>query len=99
MTMTIFNTAKGRLETVDFEISDHNTTWFDAYEKDDEVYRITDMNGGLLIGEKGYGYPVWFDAILRVDIDYDKQKATELKDSYTVRKSPSILTPAIPERP
>lgn len=83
MTMTIFNTAKGRLETVDFEISDHNTTWFDECEKDHEVYTITDMNGGMLIGELGYGYPVWFSDISRANIDYDKRKATELKDSYT----------------
>ena len=50
MTMTIFNTAKSRLETVDFEISDHNTTWFEECEKDHEVYTITDMNGGKLVG-------------------------------------------------
>jgi len=83
MPITIFNTAKSRLETVDFEISKDNTTWFDDYEKDYEVYTITDMNDGLLIGELGYGYPVWFDDISRADIGYDKQRATELKAAYT----------------
>ena len=83
MSITIFNTAKSRLETVEFEISRENTTWFDDYEKDYEAYTITDMNGGLLISELGYGYPVWFDDISRADIGYDKQRATELKDSYT----------------
>lgn len=34
MSITIFNTAKSRLETVDFELSRENTTWFDDYERD-----------------------------------------------------------------
>jgi len=83
MPITIFNTLKSRLETVDFEISDKNTTWFDDYEKDHEVYMITDMNGGILISELGYTYPVWFGGISRADIGYGKQRATELKGSYT----------------
>ena len=95
MPVTIFNTAKSRLEKVDFEISHKNTTWFDDYEKDDEVYTITDMNGGILIGELGYGYPVWFDDISRADIGYDKQRAAELKDAHILaRRSSPIRTPA-----
>ena len=82
MSITIFNTAKNRLETIDFELSRENTTWFDEYERDYEVYTITDMNGGLLIGELGWGYPVWFDDISRADVGYNKQRATELKDAY-----------------
>lgn len=83
MPVTIFNTAKSRLETVDFEITAKNTTWFDDDEKDHEVSMITDMNGGILISERGYTYPVWFGVISRADIGYDKQKAMELKGSYT----------------
>jgi len=83
MPITIFNTLKSRLETIDFERSAKNTTWFDDYEKDHEVSMITDMNGGILISERGYAYPVWFDGISRADIGYDKQKAVELKGSYT----------------
>jgi len=82
MSIIIFNTLKSRLETVDFEISDKNTTWFDDYENDHEVSMITDMDGGILISERGYTYPVWFGSISRSDIGYDKQRATKLKDSY-----------------
>ena len=85
MPVTIFNTQKSRLETVDFEISDKNTTWFDDYEKDDEVSMITDMNDGILISERGYTYPVWFGGISRSDIGYDKQGVAELKNAYTGR--------------
>ncbi|EFK05397.1 conserved domain protein [delta proteobacterium NaphS2] len=30
--ITIYNTLKGRLETVSFEFTDENTTWFDNLE-------------------------------------------------------------------
>lgn len=82
MSITILNTAKGRLETVDFEMTEENTTWFDDYEKDYEVYTISDMNGGILIGELGYSYPVLVDDITRTDIGYDKQRAKELLEIY-----------------
>lgn len=82
MSMTILNTAESRLETVDFEITKKNTTWFDDYERDYEVYTISDINGGILIGELGYSYPVWIDDISRADIGYDKQRAKELLDLY-----------------
>jgi len=39
--ITIYNTLKGRLETVDFEFTKENTTWFDGLE-DYYIYRITD---------------------------------------------------------
>ncbi len=47
--MTIYNTAKYRLETVDIEITDKNSTWFDDRTDTDSIYRITDFKGGLLI--------------------------------------------------
>ena len=55
--ITIYNTLKGRLETVDFEFSPENTTWFDDVENY-EIYRVADGFGGLLIQENGYTYPV-----------------------------------------
>ena len=82
MPMTILNTAESRLETVDFEITRENTTWFDDYEKDYEVYTISDIDGGILIGELGYSYPVWIYGMSRADIGYNKQKARELLDIY-----------------
>ena len=57
---TIYNTLKGRLETVDFEFTSENTTWFDDAEEY-LIYRIADAFGGLLIQETGYSYPVLVD--------------------------------------
>jgi len=46
--MTIYNTAKHRLETVDIEITDKNSTWFDDRTDTCSIYGITDFQGGLL---------------------------------------------------
>jgi hypothetical protein len=51
METTVYNPQKGRLETIDVEITKENTTWFDDYETGDEIYTITDVNGDLLVGE------------------------------------------------
>jgi len=81
--LTIYKTLKSRLETINFEITDKNTTWFDDWENDQDVYMITDVFGGLLIKERGYNYPVWIDGVSRAEIGYSRDKAFELKDSYT----------------
>ena len=75
--ITIYNTVKGRLETVRFEFTPENTTWFDDSETS-EIYRIADGFGGLLIQETGYTYPVLIGDISRADIGNDEQKALEL---------------------
>lgn len=75
--ITIYNTLKGRLETLNFEFTPENTTWFDAVE-DYEIYRIADAFGGLLIQESGYSYPVLIDDFSRADIGNNQQKALEL---------------------
>lgn len=72
--ITIYNTLKGRHETVRFEFTPKNTTWFDSRE----IYRIADAFGGLLIQESGYSYPVLIGAVSRTDIGDNKQKALEL---------------------
>ncbi|MFQ5485435.1 MAG: hypothetical protein ACE5DO_08940 [Desulfobacterales bacterium] len=72
--ITIYNTLKGRLETVHFEFTDKNTTWFDDVEGYD-IYRIADAFGGLLIQETGYTYPILIDGTSRSDIGNDQQKA------------------------
>ena len=79
MQITIANPQKGRLETIEIEFSDRNTTWFDDGENDDDIYTITDFEGCLLISERGYTYPVLIYDKSRKDIDYDKYKAYELK--------------------
>ncbi len=75
--ITIYNTLKGRHETVEFEFTSENTTWFDD-RKPSEVYRIADGFGGLLIQETGYTYPVLIGDISRSDIGNDEQRVLEL---------------------
>ena len=75
--ITIYNTLKGRLETVNFEFTPENTTWFDELEHSD-IYRIADAFGGLLVQETGYSYPILIDDVSRSDIGNDQQRALEL---------------------
>jgi len=82
MEMTVYNSQKGRLETIDVEFTDENTTWFDTGTDDRESYMITDVEGALLIREAGYTYPLRIYDMSRADIDYDQRKATELKQRY-----------------
>jgi len=82
MQITIANPQKGRLETIDIEFTDENTTWFDVEENTDGIYTVTDFEGGLLISELSYSYPILIYDTSRKDIDYDKHKAYELKCRY-----------------
>ena len=75
--ITIYNTLKGRLETVNFKFTTENTTWFDDIEGYD-IYRIADAFGGLLIQETGYAYPILFGDVSRSDIGNNQQKALKL---------------------
>ena len=75
--ITIYNTLKGRLETIHFDFTSENTTWFDDIE-DYDIYRIADGVGGLLIQETGYTYPVLIGDVSRSDIGNNQQKALEL---------------------
>ena len=82
MQITIANPQKGRLETIDIEFTDENTTWFDDEENSDSIYRVTDFEGGLLMSELIYSYPILIYDTSRKDIAYDKRKADELKRRY-----------------
>jgi hypothetical protein len=75
--ITIYNTLKGRLETVNFEFTPENTTWFDDVE-DYVIYRVADAFGGLLIQETGYTYPILIDDASRSDIGNKQQRALDL---------------------
>ena len=75
--VTIYNTLKSRPETVSFEFTPENTTWFDDVE-DYEIYSIADAFGGLLIQESGYTYPVLIGKASRSDIGNNQQKALGL---------------------
>ncbi len=80
MEMTVYNPQKGRLETIDAEFTDENTTRFDNCMDDEDVSMITDFQGGILISEFGYGRPVWVCDVSRDEIGHDQRKAKELKD-------------------
>ena len=78
MEMTIFNTAKHRLETINIEISDENSTWFRGSINTNAVSVITDFKDGLLIKQCNYNYPMWFNNVSRADIGHNRQKAQAL---------------------
>ncbi len=83
MNLTIYNTLKCRLMSICLKISQKNTTWFDDYTDDENIEMITDLDGGLLISQCGYNYPVWVDGVSRSDICYSEQKAKNLMKFYT----------------
>jgi hypothetical protein len=82
MELTTYNPQKGRLETLEVEFTDENTTWF-AYSRSTTISTITDFKGGILIKKNDYSYPVWLCDISRADIDYSKKRAKELMQSHT----------------
>jgi len=82
MEETVYNPQKGRLETIQIEYTEENTTWFDDYTNNQDIYRITDFDGGLLIKEYDYSYPVWVYDVTRSEINYDQNKAKEIRAQY-----------------
>jgi len=83
MQKTVYNPQKGRLETIDIAYTDENTTWFDDTGKSADVSKITDFEGGLVVSDSGYSYPVWIYDVSRSDIKYDRKKAFKLLQLYT----------------
>ena len=81
MELTTYNPQKGRLETLEVEFTEVNTTWFE-YSRNTSISTITDFKGGILIKKNDYSYPVWLYDISRADINYSKKKAKELMRSY-----------------
>lgn len=77
MECTIYNPQKGRLETIDVEITEENTTWFRYSRYIGSITRITDWNVGLLI-KAGFNSPVYLYDVSREDIGYSRKKAREL---------------------
>jgi len=72
--LTIANPYKGRLETIQINIANENTTFFDGGE-----VAITDYNNCLLV-RKGYSYPVIIYDVSRADIGNDLHKAIQLSE-------------------
>jgi hypothetical protein len=83
MEKTVYNPQKGRLETIDIDFTDENTTWFDDHEYIEEIYMVTDFEGGLIISGSNYDYPIFIYDISRSDINDDLNKALDLKRKHT----------------
>ena len=83
MEQTVYNPHKGRLETINIDFTNENTTWFDSHENIEEIYMVTDFEGGLIIGGYNYDYPIFVYDISRSDINDDIKKALDLKKTYT----------------
>jgi hypothetical protein len=82
MKITVYNPQKGRLETLDIEFTEDNTTWFDQYRTASDIRMITDFDRGILISEFDYTYPVWIYDVSRSDIGNDRKKAKRLRRWY-----------------
>jgi len=82
MAMTVYNPQKGRLETIDAAITQENTTWFEDCLQDQDIHTITDVQGGLLIRQLGYSYPLWICDVSRADIGYNQEKAKAIYHIY-----------------
>jgi hypothetical protein len=83
MEKTVYNPHKGRLETIDIDFTDENTTWFDDHEDIEEIHMITDFEGGLIISGLNYDYPILIYDISRSDINDDPKKALDLIRRHT----------------
>ena len=81
MEITIWNNAKSRLETIDIEFTDDNTTWFEGSEEGQSVQTLTDVDDGLLINDYGYDYPVLINDKNRNNIDNNDKAALALMKS------------------
>ena len=75
---TVYNPQKGRLEMIDVSVTAENTTWFQSDRTPCPIFAITDHEGGLLIRESGYSYPVLIYNITRSDIGHCWKKAKGL---------------------
>ena len=83
MQQTIYNPQKGRLEIINITFTDKNTTWFDEASYAADISLIADFEDCLVIADNSYSYPILIYDISRSDINYDRQKAKELKLRYT----------------
>ena len=82
MEITVYNPQKGRLETVEMEMTEENTTWFDKNTKHGAIASVTDFHSGIVIKKRDYSYPLWIYDVTREDIGYNNKKALELIKSY-----------------
>jgi len=79
MGKSVYNPQKSRIETVDVEFTNDNTTWFSSCKNARDICMITDFAGDILISEFGYTHPVRIYGLSRADIGYDQKKARQLR--------------------
>jgi hypothetical protein len=79
MEETVYNPHKGRLETIEVEYTEENTTWLENWASSEDIYMITDYKGGVLIKECDYTYPIRIYDYMRSDIGMDQEKAKSIK--------------------
>ena len=82
METKVYNPQKGRLETINVECTKDNTTWFSLCRNTNDILKITDYEGDILISECSYNYPIRIPDISRADIGYEQKKAKELRRQY-----------------
>jgi hypothetical protein len=82
MQILVYNPQKGRMETIDAEFTKDNTTWFSNYRSNQNIAKITDIDGGILISEFDYSYPFFIYDVSRADIDFNQRKARQLRRRY-----------------
>ena len=82
MEKTVYNFAKNRLETIEIDFTQDNTTWFDYSEENTNIHMLTDVEHGLLITEHNFNYPVLIYDVTRKDIGNDTDKTWKLKEAY-----------------
>ena len=80
MECTVYTPQKGRLETLDVEFTEDNTTHFYS-RRSDSVTMIADWDGGLLI-KSGYDYPIYIYEVSRAEVGFNSKKAEQLKRQY-----------------
>ena len=59
-----------------------NTTWFESYNDNSDIYMITDFEGDLLIKDYNFTYPLRIYNLSRAEINYDQKKAKKIKQFY-----------------
>ena len=65
-------------QVVNFRLTHRN-----GRENIEEIYMVTDFEGGLIIGGYNYDYPILVYDISRSDINYAIKKVLDLQKTYT----------------
>ena len=82
MEITVYNPQKGRLETIDLEFTEDNTTWFNKCSAASDIRMITDFDGDIVISELDYTHPIRIYDVSRADIGYSQKRAKQLRHRY-----------------